>query len=265
MEALLVFAGKRRWMLYNRFMTDTYTFEGRNALITGSALRLGKAFALALAKQGCNVVIHYRGSKNAAEKAAAELAEFNVRAVALQADLSSPEQTQRLFQQSLEALGDLDLLINNASLFDSLDWQQTSLDDWEKHFKINLTAPFLLSQALGKHLSGRAGDILNLLDWRALRPGPDHFPYTITKAGLAALTKSLAQALGPNIRVNAIAPGAILPPPGSDEKEPQLIEGVPANRWGEVDEVVQAMMFLVGGPGYITGEIIHLDGGRHLT
>jgi pteridine reductase len=252
-------------MLYNRFMTQNYDFQDRNALITGSGVRLGKAFALELAKHGCNVVIHYGRSKEAAEHTAAEAAEYGVRAVPVQADLSDPEQTQRLFQQSLKALGDLDLLINNASIFDPLDWQQTNVKDWQRHFKVNLTAPFLLSQALGKHLYGRSGDILNLLDWRALRPGPDHLPYTITKAGLAALTQSLAQALGPAIRVNAIAPGAILPPPGAEEKESRLIEGVPANRWGEVHEVVQTMLFLVGGPGYITGEIIHLDGGRHLT
>jgi pteridine reductase len=156
-------------------------------------------------------------------------------------------------------------LINNASIFEALDWQATTINDWQTHFEVNLTAPFLLSQALGNHLSGRSGDIINLLDWRALRPGPDHLPYTITKAGLAALTKSLAQALGPAVRVNGIAPGAILPPPGVEEKEPYRIEGVPANRWGDVEEVVQAMLFLVGGPGYITGEVLHLDGGRHLT
>jgi pteridine reductase len=251
-------------MLYNQIMTQKYPFQDRNALITGSGLRLGKAFALGLAKHGCNVIIHYGQSKQAAQNTAAEAAEFGVRAVTLQADLSDTDQTRRLFQQSLEALGDLDLLINNASIFDSLDWQQTNLEDWHRHFQVNLTAPFLLSQALGKHLSGRSGDILNMLDWRALRPGPDHFPYTITKSGLAALTQSLAQALGPSIRVNAIAPGAILPPPGVEEKEPEPIENVPADRWGEVDEVVQAMLFLMGGPGYITGEILHLDGGRHL-
>lgn len=252
-------------MLYNRFMTQNKDLTGRNALITGSARRLGKAFAMALAERGCNVIIHYGSSKQSAEETASNLAKLGVKSVALKADLGDAHQVEELFSNSVEALGDLDLLINNASIFEPLDWRQTNIDSWQTHFNVNLTAPFILSQALGRHLAGRAGDILNLLDWRALRPGPDHFPYTITKAGLAALTKSLAQALGPAIRVNGIAPGAILPPPGVEEKTPELLEGVPADRWGEVEEVVQAMLFLVSGPGYITGEIIHLDGGRHLT
>jgi pteridine reductase len=246
-------------------MTLKYDLSGRNALITGGARRLGKAFALALARHRCNIVLHYGTSSKEAEETVAESLALGVNAVALSADLADTSQTKKLFTESTEALGGIDILINNASLFEPLDWHQTELNSWQIHFDINLTAPFFLSQALGQHLDGQRGAILNLLDWRALRPGQDHLPYTITKAGLAALTKSLAQALAPSIRVNGIAPGAILPPPGVEEKTTGLIEGVPAARWGEVDEVVDTMLFLVGGPGYITGEIIHLDGGRHLT
>ena len=129
---------------------------------------------------------------------------------------------------------------------------------------INLAMPFLLSQAFSNSLNGRDGKIINILDWRALRPGYDHFPYTISKSGLAALTQSLALSLAPNIQVNSIALGAILPPSdGGDESN--IISKVPMGRWGNLSELVETFIFLLQGPNYITGEIIHLDGGRHLV
>jgi len=130
---------------------------------------------------------------------------------------------------------------------------------------INLTAPFLLSQAFGKNLSNKIdGRIVNILDWRALQPGADHLPYTISKAGLAALTKSLAVALAPNITVNGIAFGAVLPPSDGGSIE-NILSLVPLPRWAEITEVEETLLFLLTGPKYITGEIIHLDGGRHLN
>ena len=141
--------------------------------------------------------------------------------------------------------------------------QETSLDDWNNHLNINLTAPFLLSQAFAKH--AQEGRIVNILDWRALRPGADHFPYTISKSALAAMTKSLAAALAPRITVNGLALGAILPPADNSSAKDKVIEAVPAQRWGEANEVEEALLFLLSGPAYITGEIIHVDGGRHLS
>ncbi|MFN3491969.1 MAG: SDR family oxidoreductase, partial [Anaerolineales bacterium] len=129
-------------------------------------------------------------------------------------------------------------------------------------FAINLTAPFLLSQAFAKQTTH--GRIINILDWRALRPGADHFPYTITKSALASMTKSLAVALAPNITVNGLAMGAILPPADKPSPSEKIIESVPAKRWAEANEVEGALIFLLTCPTYITGEIIHLDGGRHL-
>jgi pteridine reductase len=137
--------------------------------------------------------------------------------------------------------------------------------DWQRHLQINLTAPFLLSQSFARRLeSSQRGRIINMNDWRALRPGADHFPYTISKAALSALTRSLAQALAPNITVNELALGAILPP--SDGAEPAgLLKNIPAGRWASLDEVGQAVVFLLDGPDYMTGETLHLDGGRHLV
>ena len=129
---------------------------------------------------------------------------------------------------------------------------------------VNLTAPFLLSQAFARTIGREAeGRIVNLLDWRAMRPGADHLPYTVSKAGLAALTQSLAIALAPNITVNGLALGAILAPGEGAPK--RLLEQIPAGRWGALDEVGQALVFLLSGPAYVTGEILHVDGGRHLV
>jgi len=130
---------------------------------------------------------------------------------------------------------------------------------------INLTAPFLLCQAFARQVpQGEEGRIINILDWRALRPAADHLPYTISKAALAALTQSLAVALAPGITVNGLALGAILPP-SDGEATANLLSSVPAGRWARLDELSQALVILLTGPAYVTGEIIHLDGGRHLV
>jgi NAD(P)-dependent dehydrogenase (short-subunit alcohol dehydrogenase family) len=156
-------------------------------------------------------------------------------------------------------------LVNNASIFEPLSVKETSLEAWQRHLDINLTAPFLLSQAFADCLpAGNRGKIINLLDWRALRPGPDHFPYTISKAALASMTRALGAALAPHITVNGLALGAILPP-SHGKVNPDLLKSVPAGRWAHLDELRAAFLFLLTGPDYITGEIIHLDGGRHLV
>jgi pteridine reductase len=161
-------------------------------------------------------------------------------------------------------LSPLYALVNSAAIFEPLSLADTTLADWERHLSINLTAPFLLSQAFAQQLPESAeGRIVNILDWRALRPGADHFPYTISKAALAALTQSLAVALAPRISVNGLALGAVLPP-ADKGASPDVIKNVPLGRWSEAEEVQQALVFLLSGPAYLTGEIVHVDGGRHL-
>jgi NAD(P)-dependent dehydrogenase (short-subunit alcohol dehydrogenase family) len=155
-------------------------------------------------------------------------------------------------------------LVNSSAIFEPLDLAATSLEDWDRHLRINLTAPFLLSKSFAESTGTEEhGRIVNILDWRALRPSSDHFPYTISKAALAALTHSLAVALAPNITVNGLALGAILPPSDGAATD-KILEHVPAGRWADLDEVGKSLLFLLNGPSYITGEIIHLDGGRHL-
>ncbi len=252
--------------VYNSFtMPTNYDLTGRTALITGAGKRIGKAFALAISEFGGNVAIHYGRSADAAEETAEIARTHGVQAITLQADLRDEEAVQALVPKASKDLGTVHWLINNASVFEDLTASETDIEAWTAHLSINLTAPFILSQALISQLDAEPGAILNMLDWRALRPGADHFAYTISKAGLVALTKSSAQAYAPQVRVNGLALGAILPPPGASDYDPAIVEDVPAARWGSVEETVNAMLFLMAGPEFITGEIIHLDGGRHLV
>ncbi|MCJ7715038.1 MAG: SDR family oxidoreductase [Anaerolineales bacterium] len=238
--------------------------NGKTILITGSARRIGRALALAVAKAGGDLIIHHNNSHESAEHTRQEILDLGRKAQIIQADLSDTESTSR-FLEKVFSRDEIYGLVNNASIFSTLSWSETHLDDWNEHLAINLTAPFLLSQAFGRSRSGgQKGRIINILDWRALRPGSDHFPYTISKAGLAALTKSMAIALAPNINVNGIALGAVLPPSDRGSSE-NILSYSPIPRWAELSEVEETLLFLLSGPTYITGEIIHLDGGRHLT
>ncbi len=240
------------------------SLDGKLILITGAARRVGRELALAVARAGGNVVIHYGQSQDEALSLSEEIKSLGRNAYRVQADLSDPVQVSTLIPIASER-EPLYGLVNNAAIFETHSWQDTTLQDWNHHLMVNLTTPFLLSQAFARNLpSGSTGRIVNLLDWRALRPGGDHLPYTISKAALAALTRSMAVALAPNISVNGLALGAILPP--TDGPAPaNILNNVPASRWADLSEVGQALLFLLDGPAYLTGEIVHIDGGRHLV
>ncbi len=246
-------------------MSQNWDLTGHVALVTGAGKRLGRAFALGLAQAGSHVVVHYNRSHDAAEETAELAREYGVRSQTLQGDLADFSQVEGLLSHALESLGEVDLLVNSAAIFDAGGPREMDDASWRRHLDINLRAPVFLIRELAAQRGDLPAAVVNLLDWRALRPGPDHFSYTIAKAGLAAATRSLAQAYAPAMRVNGLALGAILPPPGAKEKEPELVKRVPQGRWGDVQEVVEALLFLLAGPEYITGEVLHLDGGRHLT
>lgn len=237
--------------------------NGQKIWITGAAQRIGRALALACAEAGADILLHYWHSEEEAQATAAEIRVLGRQAWLLQADLSQVEQINRLILEA-KNYAPLNALINNASIFEALTAQETTLEQWNQHLAINLTAPFWLSRAFAEQLTaGKPGRIINLLDWRALRPGADHFPYTISKAALAAMTRSLAMAFAPRITVNGLALGAILPPAGGEISN-EILKNIPLQRWGTTQEVSEALLFLLTGPTYITGEIIHVDGGRHL-
>ncbi len=238
--------------------------NGKLVLITGAAKRIGRVLALACAQAGADICIHYGHSKEDALATQKQVEALGRQAWIMTADLSRPDEISDLVSH-VSKIGPLYALVNNAAKFEPLYLQDTTLSDWEQHLAVNLTAPFLLSQSFARQLeTGEMGRIVNILDWRALRPGSDHFPYTISKAGLAALSKSLAVALAPHITVNGLALGAILPP-ADGPANADILKSVPAARWGSLNEIEEALVFLLTGPAYITGEIIHVDGGRHLV
>ncbi len=237
---------------------------GHTALITGAGRQLGKAIAEALVCRGAKVAVHFHASDAGAREVLALAEEHGTQAALVSADLADLAAVENLFSRAVDAIGEIDWLVNNASIFEPLGVADTSLDDWHRHMAINLTAPFLLSQALVTNRGERPGAILNMLDYRATHPGPDHFPYTINKAGLAAMTKSMAQAVAPHIRVNGLALGNILPPVDDPHEQPKF-RRTPMKRRGTEAEVVESAVFLLNGPAFITGEILYLDGGRHLT
>jgi NAD(P)-dependent dehydrogenase (short-subunit alcohol dehydrogenase family) len=236
----------------------------KTIMITGASRRIGRALAVASAAAGANVIIHYAHSKESAEETRRLVVQQGRQAWMLQADFLRPDDVHRLADAAF-SLGPVHALVNNAAIFGPAGLAGTGLQDWENHMAINLRAPFVLAQAFGRALGPHTeGRIVNILDWRAMHPGSDHFAYTVSKAALAAMTKSLARALAPRISVNGLALGAVLPPEGS-QMDPGIIQRVPARRWGTLDEVAHALIFLLAGPAYVTGEVIYVDGGRHLT
>ena len=240
--------------------------EGKAALVTGGAVRLGKALALALAAEGVRVAVHYNASAAAAEKTVAEIKALGSEAVALQADLSEPGQVALLIEQALAQFGRLDILVNSAAIFEAADLAQTTESLWDRHFAINLKSPFFLAQAFASQVGKeRPASIVNIADWRGERPDSHHLAYSLTKAGIICMTRALALALAPNIQVNAIAPGAILPPPGRDQTYlDALAQGIPLGHVGSPGDIAGALLYLLRSE-FVTGETIFVTGGEQLA
>ncbi len=213
-----------------------------------------------------NVCIHYGSSRPEAESAVEEIRSLGVRCVAVQAELRRPvAAAQTVMEEANRQLGPIHCLINSAAIFRAGRLTDTSETDWDDHQNINLKAPFFLSQAFAKQLPhDGTGSIVNIIDWRAEHPITGHVAYTVAKSGLWSLTKMLAQELGPLIRVNGIAPGAILPAPGatSDEFE-QRGKFNPLQKTGSPDDLAHALDYLLTAP-FVTGEVLHVTGGEQL-
>ncbi|NJC89417.1 MAG: SDR family oxidoreductase [Desulfuromonas sp.] len=239
--------------------------QGKVALITGGAVRIGRALALALAERGVRIALHYGRSADAAKETAAAIRAAGSDAAPLSADLAESGAAADLIDRALERFGRLDILVNSAAIFLPGGVGDTSEGDWDRQFAINLKSPFFLAQAFARrHQPGSSGLIVNIADWRAFRPGPDYLAYTLTKAGIVAMTQSLAAAPAPRIRVNAIAPGAILPPPGKDDVYLQrLADRIPLRRSGSPDDLAKGLLYLAEAD-FVTGEVLFIDGGEHL-
>jgi NAD(P)-dependent dehydrogenase (short-subunit alcohol dehydrogenase family) len=242
--------------------------RGRVALITG-AKRIGAAIARELAERGVDVALSYQRSKDEAEQAAADVRSIGRRAHVVRADLSNPGECDMLVASTVEALGGLDILINMASVYSSVPFEETDEQVWSRVVNVDLRAAFLCARAAAPHMRTRGGGrIINFSDWVAASGRPrytGYIPYYVAKKGVIGLTEALALELAPDqILVNAIAPGPILAPPGTSEEESKAVEAAtPLGRWGGEAAIVRAAMFLVD-TDFVTGETIRVDGGRHV-
>jgi NAD(P)-dependent dehydrogenase (short-subunit alcohol dehydrogenase family) len=237
----------------------------RAALVTGAGKRIGRAIALALGADGWAVAVHYGRSREAAEEVAGEISRRGGRAVALAADLAEEAAVAALVPRAAAALGPLGCLVNNASVFENDGALTATRESWNRHLEINLRAPFLLMQHFARALPAEAsGAVINILDERVWNLTPYFVSYTVSKAALWALTQSMALALAPRIRVNAIGPGPTLPSPRQSEEQFRRQQQImPLGRGTTPEEIAAAVRFILSAPA-MTGQMIALDGGQHL-
>ena len=241
---------------------------GHVALVTGAAHRIGAAIVRRLHGAGMNLVIHYRNSAAAAETLAAELNDRRAdSATALGADLLDLAALGPLADAAAAAFGRLDLLVNNASTFAPTPIAEATPQQWDELLGSNLRAPFFLAKAALPHLQARHGAIVNIVDIHADRPLAGHPIYSIAKAGLAMLTRSLARELAPEVRVNGVAPGAILwPEAGLSPAEQQaILDRALLGRLGDPDDIARAVLYLYRDAGYVTGHVLPVDGGQSVV
>jgi NAD(P)-dependent dehydrogenase (short-subunit alcohol dehydrogenase family) len=237
----------------------------KTVLVTGAAKRLGRAIALDLARDGWDIAIHYNSSEKDAQSAAEEVRRLGRRAMTVKADLGREDETTAIVERAAKEIGPLTALINSASLFENDDWQSATHESWDKHMQVNLRAPFVLSQSFARQLpEGADGAIVNLLDQRLFNPTPEFLSYGVSRAGLHWLTTTLAQALAPRIRVNAVAPGPTLkaarqsPEHFARERKSTIL-----GRGSDPQDISDAVRYLVGARA-VTGQTLTVDGGQHL-
>lgn len=241
--------------------------QGKVALVTGAGRRVGQAIAFALAERGCALAIHYRSSRTGAEEAAARIIEQRGRAQIFGAELESVDEIERMVANVIEAFGRLDVVVNSASVFYRKPLEQLTERDWDLNLDTNLKAPFFLSKFAGVTMRRQgAGKIINIGDWAGVKPYNNYLPYTVSKAGLIGLTRALAKALAPEVQVNCVALGPVMPP---DEYRPEEIERLRratlTKTLGSSGDVARAVLFLCEGTDFATGSTLMLDGGRLLN
>jgi hypothetical protein len=238
------------------------SLAGKTALITGAAKRIGRAIATALAQSGVHIVVHYNQSAEEALALCSGIQQLGVSAWPIRGDLMDAGQTQAVFREAAAQAGAIDILVNNASIFERDTLWEANEESIGKNLRVHAIAPLILSRELAKQ--GRAAHIVNLLDTRVAVYDREHASYDISKSVLLTLTRMLALELAPNVAVNAVAPGSILPPPGQGETYlAKRTYANPLNRLGSPEEIADAVLFLVRSR-FITGQVIFIDGGTHM-
>lgn len=241
-----------------------HPLTGRVALVTGAGRRVGRALALALGAQGMRVIVHYNGSADGAEETVRLIAAAGGKAVSIGADLSDVGEAERLVDRVVADHGELAVLVNSAAIMRRTPVGETSTNDWDEMFALNVRAPYFVSQRAAPALGAAHGCIVNIADLAAFETWPAYVPHTITKAAIVQMTRGLAHALAPAVRVNAIAPGVVMLPEGWQEKDAEhLRASTPLARLGSPEDVAEAMLYLIGAE-FVTGEVLVVDGGRHV-
>jgi pteridine reductase len=239
--------------------------EGKTALVTGAAKRVGREIALGLARHRANIVVHYNTSATDARRTVTEIMALGVDAIAVKANQSNAREVRAAVGKAIKHFGAIHVLVTSAAVYKKTPFDTLTERDWDLHIDANLKGPFLFALEVGRHMKrkGIAGKIINFADWAAIRPYANYLPYCVSKAGVICLTKSLAKALGPKVQVNAIAPGPVLLPPDLTEKEKQeVVNATVVKRLGSPQDIVNSVLFLIEGSDFITGHTLVVDGGR---
>ena len=237
--------------------------SGKVALVTGAGKRLGRAVSLRLAGEGADVAVHYRGSDNGAREVVAEIEKLGRRAVAMRAELTSVEEIRGLVQNVAHEFGRIDVLVNSAANFLASSMISTTEEIWDASLDTNVKGPFFLAQAAAPWLRRANGVIVNFADTGGILGWPGYIAHSVSKAGMIMLTKTLAKALAPEVRVNAIAPGTITMPGDPPEWEQDFVKIAPLKKTGTPEDVAEAVSYLVSAK-FLTGHVLVLDGGRTL-
>jgi len=237
--------------------------QGKVALVTGAAKRIGRAIALALAEQGADVAITYRDSEEHAARTVCELGGLGGRAIAVHANLREPESIRKAVARVAGELGSIDILVNNAGRFETAAIENISVEQWDAMFETNTRGPFIAAQAALPHLRASRGRIINIGSLGGIHPWPTHAHYCTSKAALHMLTQTMSKAFAPEISVNCVAPGMIVNDEVSAEYE-HFARKTPMQRNGTPQEVAAAVVFFATGPHFITGQILGVDGGLGL-
>ena len=246
-------------------MMPTLPLSGKSALVTGGARRIGRAIALALAEAGADVAITYRNSQSEARQTAEEIQSLGCRSIAVECDVRSEGSIRAALNWTTTVLGQLNIVVNNAAVFESVSLEQISVEQWDAVFETNTRGPFLVAREALPHLRKVQGRIVNIGSLGGIHAWADHAHYCSSKAALHMLTQAMAKAFAPQVSVNCVAPGWIEMTDAESESGARFAAKTPMRRNGTAEDVAQAVLFFAAGPHFVTGQIMTVDGGLGLS